>query len=210
MRVEHDLDVFYPSIDSRLAERHKRATELGIRIWQHPLEFDCLCKRLPSRVSWVLETGTAQGGWPYWLAAVLPAPVNFCSVDPQVIGDGPFNDERAEIAFNELRSEGHTVLYLKEFSERAHPAVREWIGDNRLDILHVDGGNTFEDTAVDYLIYSPLIRPGGIIVIHDARKIDDTVARGRVFDLLSLFSKKTEVCWNEGINNGLGIIWVRE
>ncbi len=207
--VEHDLAQFYPSIDPRLVERHKKATKLGIRIWQHPLEFNRLCQNLPDKVSWVLEIGGAQGGWSYWLASVLSVPVNFCLIDPQTAHEGVLNDERLKIAVRELRREGHNAIYIKDFSSQCHQAVGEWLGDHRLDILHIDGGRAFEEAATDYLMYHTLVRPGGIILVHDVRAKDSTACRGKVYDLLSHFSE-TELYWDEGVNNGIGLIRVEE
>lgn len=79
--VQHDLGQFYKSIDPAVRERHELMTKLGIRAWQHPLEFDALCKLLPAEISYVLELGTCQGGWAFWLAGLLPGPANFCLID---------------------------------------------------------------------------------------------------------------------------------
>lgn len=39
--------------------------------------------------------------------------------------------------------------------------------DIQIDFLHIDAGHSFEDVKRDFELYSQLVRPGGIISIHD-------------------------------------------
>lgn len=37
-----------------------------------------------------------------------------------------------------------------------------------LDMLFIDAGHTFADVCEDWIAYSPLVKPGGLIALHDA------------------------------------------
>ncbi len=41
------------------------------------------------------------------------------------------------------------------------------IGDEKLDFLFIDGDHSYEGVRNDYVMYSPFVRPGGIIAFHD-------------------------------------------
>lgn len=48
------------------------------------------------------------------------------------------------------------------------PSTRGMIHDSgRYDFLHIDGDHTYEGIKQDYLDYSPMVRPGGVVAIHD-------------------------------------------
>jgi predicted O-methyltransferase YrrM len=36
-----------------------------------------------------------------------------------------------------------------------------------LDVLFIDGDHTYEGVKRDFLLYAPLVRPGGIVAFHD-------------------------------------------
>lgn len=47
----------------------------------------------------------------------------------------------------------------------------DWLVDQLngtpIDVLFLDGDHTFEGVATDWDLYSPLVRPGGIVALHD-------------------------------------------
>lgn len=46
-------------------------------------------------------------------------------------------------------------------------AVKEHLGDKQVDFLFIDGDHTYEGVKRDFELYSPLVREGGIIALHD-------------------------------------------
>jgi hypothetical protein len=45
--------------------------------------------------------------------------------------------------------------------------VQKILNGNRLDYLFIDGDHRYEAVLRDFLLYAPLVRPGGIIAFHD-------------------------------------------
>lgn len=41
------------------------------------------------------------------------------------------------------------------------------LGGRKLDLLFIDGDHTWEGVSSDYRLYSPFVRPGGVIAFHD-------------------------------------------
>lgn len=47
-------------------------------------------------------------------------------------------------------------------------AVHEQVGGQSLDMLFIDGDHRYEGVLEDWLLYSHLVAPGGIVAFHDA------------------------------------------
>lgn len=47
------------------------------------------------------------------------------------------------------------------------------LGDARVDLVFVDGGHEYEECAGDILAWTPHLKPGGFIAVHDYKKEDD-------------------------------------
>jgi predicted O-methyltransferase YrrM len=45
--------------------------------------------------------------------------------------------------------------------------VRRWLGEDRIDVLFIDGDHSLNGIQTDYRLYTPLVREGGLIVFHD-------------------------------------------
>jgi predicted O-methyltransferase YrrM len=45
--------------------------------------------------------------------------------------------------------------------------VRDALGGRPLDLLLIDGDHRYRGVTADFDTYTPLLRPGGLIVLHD-------------------------------------------
>jgi predicted O-methyltransferase YrrM len=45
--------------------------------------------------------------------------------------------------------------------------AKDFFEDKPLDYLFIDGDHTYDGVKQDFEMYSPMVRPGGIIVFHD-------------------------------------------
>jgi len=55
----------------------------------------------------------------------------------------------------------------------------EELNGEKIDLLFIDGDHSYAGEMADYQLYSPLVRDGGIIALHDTHSIPDV---GRVFN----------------------------
>jgi len=154
------------------AQRHFKS----IKPIQTPAEIEQLylavCELKPRRV---LEVGTARGGTLYlWTQAATDDAI-VVSVD---LPGGRFGGGYAEcrVALYEafagpqqnvrlLRGDSHAPQTLEQ--------VRNILGDQPLDLLFIDADHTYEGVKADFVQYSPLVRPGGLIGFHDIRPSPD-------------------------------------
>lgn len=56
--------------------------------------------------------------------------------------------------------------------------VKDWLGNDRLDFLFIDGDHALAGIMADYRTYAPLVAPGGLIAFHDIVP-DHTTRHGR-------------------------------
>ncbi len=117
----------------------------------------------------VLEIGTAQGGTTFLLARAIPTTTWIASVDllprhSRVLRFlcGP------ERRFSALRGSSAT--------EPMRRRIFTLVGEERVDLLFLDGDHSYEGVRSDFLQYSPLVRPGGLIVFHDIVPAEETGA----------------------------------
>ena len=119
----------------------------------------------------VLEIGTAQGGV-FWLMCRLAAPnATLISLDlpPSERHSG---GERIAIDLESMKNPGQTVhvIHGDSHAPQTPGQVQKILGDRALDLLFIDGDHTYDGVRQDYLMYSPLVRPGGLIAFHDIVK----------------------------------------
>lgn len=95
-------------------------------------------------------------------------------------------------------------------SEEALKKVKDILGDNKLDVLFIDGDHTYEGAKKDFELYSGLVKGGGVIGLHD---IVDSPKHRRRNCYVSKFWKeikgkyKSKELIYDGSWAGIGVIW---
>jgi predicted O-methyltransferase YrrM len=119
----------------------------------------------------ILEIGTAQGGV-FWLFCQLVAE------DGLLISlDLPSTERfsggtQTPPDLSAMKSTGQTVhailgnSHAPEMPER----IRQILDGQMLDLVFIDGDHTYAGVKSDYLMYHPLVRPGGLVAFHDIVK----------------------------------------
>lgn len=145
--------------------------------FQKELEFamllDLLMRRRPRSV---LEIGSARGGALYAFARCAAPDAVICSID--------WADELEEpcVSAEVLKSycqPGQRTAMLRANSQldETRDLAKDACPDG-YDFLFIDGDHRLESVARDHELYAPLVRPGGLVGLHDVmepsvRKIDN-------------------------------------
>jgi len=116
----------------------------------------------------VVEIGTAQGGV-FWLFCRLAAE------DATLVSlDLPPNDrfsggEKKSINLQAMRRFEQAVHALHGDSHDPEMLQRLLVVLNGrpIDLLFIDGDHTYDGVRRDYEMYSSLVRPGGLVALHD-------------------------------------------
>lgn len=138
-----------------------------LQIKSEIVQFLSIVEQLQPR--YVLEIGTAQGGNFFLLTRAAAPDATLISLDlPGGLGGGGYSEwkthvyqqltlPRQKAAF--IRGDSHATVSLK--------AVRQALAGNAVDLLFIDGDHTYEGVKQDYEMYSPLVRRGGVVALHD-------------------------------------------
>ncbi len=120
----------------------------------------------------MLEIGTAKGGTLFLFSKVANLNALIISLDLPggKFGGGYGYDALFKIPFfksfargnqqiNLVKANSHSVLSLSQ--------VKSLLKGQALDFLFIDGDHTYEGVKRDFEMYSPLVRKGGLIALHD-------------------------------------------
>jgi cephalosporin hydroxylase len=147
---------------------------------QIAFEFQSLLRLLSERPPRnILEIGTANGGTLYLLTKVASKDATIVTMDLNI---------RNEPLFASFRRHQQNVLLLQ--GDSTSESNREKIGKifpEGVDFLFIDGDHSYDGAKTDFINYSPLVKPGGLIAFHDVVESYD-----------ERFGLLTE-CWTGGV-----------
>ncbi len=110
----------------------------------------------------ICEIGAAGGGTTFLLAHAASSDATIISLDLA-------HNASRRAAVGSFAREGQKIICLQgdsHLDETLRAAV-ERLGGRNLDLLYIDGDHSYEGVSADFRMYSPLVRPGGIIAFHD-------------------------------------------
>jgi hypothetical protein len=130
---------------------------------------DFLSEMEKHRVSSFMEIGTAKGGTLFLFCSIFRDAKAGISLDlPNGKFGGGYPAYRAPF-YRSFARPSQSLYLLREDSHSA--ATVEKVGailrDSGLDFLFIDGDHSYEGAKRDFELYSPLVRKGGIIALHD-------------------------------------------
>jgi len=128
-------------------------------------------KLLPLRT--LVEIGSWSGGSMFTMSGWAEPGARLISVDPWssdnidgVVGATAY--EKAMEVFDVLKERGYDLSVIRDYSQNVVAEVVKQLDGRPLDLIHVDGGHQYEMVKRDWELYWPLVRPGGVMLIHDA------------------------------------------
>jgi predicted O-methyltransferase YrrM len=125
----------------------------------------------------ILEIGTSMGGTLYLWTRLAQSDALIISADlPGGKFGGGYSPLRTPIYRRFARDRQKLHLMRANSHEASTLAeIRRLLNGRDIDFLFIDGDHTYEGVKQDWEMYSPLVRPGGLIAFHDvAGNYDDT------------------------------------
>ncbi|MFH1822136.1 MAG: class I SAM-dependent methyltransferase [Patescibacteria group bacterium] len=117
----------------------------------------------------ILEIGTANGGSLFLFCKLADQPAKIISLDlpwGKFGGGYPLWKIPLYQSFVNEKQNLH-LLRANSHLEESVDRIKKILGEEKLDFLFIDGDHTYEGVKRDFLMYSPLVRSGGIIAMHD-------------------------------------------
>jgi len=118
---------------------------------------------------YLMEIGTFMGGTLFLFCQVADPNAVIISVDlPYGRFGGGYPKWRIPLykSFVKFNQKLH-LLRLNSHDLKTFRLVQNILNDQLLDFLFIDGDHSYEGVKLDYEMYSPLVRKGGIIAFHD-------------------------------------------
>ncbi len=121
------------------------------------------------RPATVLEIGTARGGTLFLFSQLAAKSARLVSVD---LPEGPFGGgypERRNPFYEGFKgpAQSLTLVRADSHSPDTLARVRGLLGGQPVDFLFIDGDHSLAGVRQDFEMYSPLLRPGGLLAFHD-------------------------------------------
>ena len=117
----------------------------------------------------VVEIGLDAGGTFFLWTRVAARDALLIAIDTRPSGKlgrwSPFQFSRQSFARDEQQI--RLLLGRDSHSEETARTVRALLADDPLDFLFIDGDHSYAGVRADFEFYAPLVRPGGIIALHD-------------------------------------------
>lgn len=115
----------------------------------------------------IVEIGCKEGGHLGLLSNLIK------SNDGLIVGIDQA-DIKSRILWNEdnLKTKPK-VLVGSSHDKETFNQLKKLLGARRIDMLFIDGDHSYEGMLLDYDLYKPLVRTGGIIAVHDIHYLED-------------------------------------
>lgn len=130
-------------------------------------EFAQRVKRHAPRV--VVEIGTARGGTLFVLCRMAAADATIISIDlPAGAGGAGYPEWKLPI-LHSFAKDDQSLKFLRadSHSDETLEKVRHELAGQQVDLLFIDGDHSYDGALSDFGRYSQLVRPGGLICMHD-------------------------------------------
>lgn len=139
----------------------RQADAIGYIINQSPGELAEAADEMDAVVAdVVLEIGCQHGGFMFAVRPFCSEALTYIAVDPAFSTGWPIYSAR-------LRESGVDVREIRATSQAALARVKDELDGRAVDVLHIDGSHVAADALYDFDTYSPLVRAGGLVLMHD-------------------------------------------
>jgi predicted O-methyltransferase YrrM len=122
-------------------------------------------RRYSEGATCVVEIGVAEGASAWEISHVADPDGTIYLIDPYRSGRIPGLNMARLTAGRLLRDPGGpSAVWIRDYS---HAVSAAW--NRPIDFLMIDGDHSHEAVTRDWREWSPHVRPGGIVALHDAR-----------------------------------------
>ncbi len=160
-------------MDAHLQERIKRMHDKGIILKQHIEEVAWTWQTVQAHCGLLdtfVEIGSMDGASLYIYAGLL-AESGGMAIGIDNGKRSPHTRSHLKAVIHRLRDEGVDAHWIRGNSHHAdtQKQLAKLLGDRKINLLHIDGDHSADGSWQDWVDYHPLVRPGGIVAMHDIR-----------------------------------------
>ena len=120
----------------------------------------------------IVEIGSASGGTLFLFAHVV-SPEKIVSVDlPAGAFGGGYPSWKIPLFKSLARKNVIQLIRADSHKEETLGKIKILLKGEKVDFLFIDGDHTYQGVKQDFQMYSPLVKKGGIVAVHDIVKHD--------------------------------------
>ncbi len=86
--------------------------------------------------------------------------------------------------------------------------AKQIFDNQQIDFLFIDGNHTYHGVKMDYEMYGPLVRPGGIIAFHDIGKNEEGGCHKLWNEIKNTRAGYKEISHEPNEEKGIGVLYV--
>ena len=158
----------------------------------------------------ILEVGSYLGGTFYLLCKFSHAEGHKISIDYPFYEDQIKQMEEKNVV-NKMKSfaEKVTIIHEDSHSQIAIDRLNNTLKGEKLDFLFIDGDHSYEGVKQDFEMYSPFVKKGGYVALHDINGKPLHGLNIHVHDFWNELPKENTITFNsEGFSMGIGVIQI--
>lgn len=111
-----------------------------------------------------------------------------------------------DIIEDPLLARENGITYLVGDSQ--DPKVFSQVSLSKYNFLFIDGDHNYESVKADFELYSPLVKPSGVIVLHDVCHLADTVTVKPLWEELKTSYKSWAELKTTPGSTGVGVLFL--
>lgn len=147
----------------------------------------------------IVELGVFEGATSRRLREAMSQTGTLWCIDPFYPGRFGFSYGHSITVREVNRTRNGSVVFIRQLS---HEAIARWNGE--IEMLFIDADHSYDAVRRDWLEWSPFVRPGGFIALHDSRVCPDrlhTIQMGPVRLAKEIRSKSDEFRLREEVDS---------
>jgi len=161
--------------------------------WEIQQAYSIVKEKKPSKI---LEIGCLYGGTlAIWLSC-LDGEGTVVGIDPNI------DDVR------EYLNDPRLVLIKSRSNE--HKAIIKAMEYRPFDVLFIDGDHSYDGAREDFIVYGDMVRPGGLIILHDIDTFRDDVGVPKLWEEIKLRHDTLDIIGKHADDipgGGIGIVY---
>jgi len=152
----------------------------------------------------ILEIGIYKCGWPYILCPWFAEDAHIIGIDSMVRHRQDGGRHELDEMMARLQADGFMVSIFENRSDAPSTLNAMLALRGEVDLLHIDGAHSYEDVLFDWQNYGPLVRPAGLVVLHDIGTQTSQMNVKRLWgEIVADFPGRTHECYEM---NGIGVV----
>lgn len=160
---------------------------------------------------YIMEIGTYRGGTLFVFSQLADPRATIISLDFHLTFFGKVRGTLQKSLLRRFVRNGKSLFLLRQNSHLPETlkVVRDILQEHELDFLFIDGDHSYEGVREDFMMYSPLVREGGLIAFHDVAESGGSREVNRLWEELKPQYKHEEFIHKTGSGAmGIGVLRV--